>query len=719
MRKTFRTTKQHMSIQSDVESDRSTENAWELSVGPDICKNVQAGLDHEWFVTNGLGGYAAGSVVGGTTRSYHGLLVAAIRPPVERDVLVTKLDETVELAGGNVLKLGVNEYRDGTIDPQGYNYLETFSLEADVPCFRYRLDENSILEKRVWMEHGQNTTYVQYSLSAVSAYVANVGPLTLTLTPFCVYRSHHATTHGDSNWHFLVENQGNRCRIRAYEEAPACVLVLEPSAQFTSTGNWFWGVKHRRDTERGLPDVDDVYQPGTFSIQMMPGERVTIVISAEAELSSVFGSAQHEAAVNDAWTQHQQRVQQLLAKVNHTKYPLPQRDPVLARLALAADQFIVARPANTQDNQSDNEQEQHSSDLKTIIAGYPWFADWGRDSMISLPGLLLSTGRYDEARGLLKAFASYTHGGLIPNRFPDSGEAPEYNTIDATLWMFHAIDRYLKATEDWSLLNELFLTLSSIIDWHVEGTIYGIGVDPVDGLLRGGTTGVQLTWMDAKVGDWVVTPRHGKPVEVNALWYYALTCMETWAARYSLDASKFGQLRSKVHENFTRRFWNEEGGYLYDVVDVEGVAGQNDPSLRPNQLFVASLTPSLLTENQMRSILQKVTEPLLTPLGLRSLSPDDPSYCKHYNGNQQQRDGAYHRGTVWQWLIGPYVDVHLSIYKDRAAIRDVLQPLVQHLWDACLGTISEIAEPEPPFTPVGCYAQAWSVAEVLRCWLLV
>ena len=388
-------------------------------------------------------------------------------------------------------------------------------------------------------------------------------------------------------------------------------------------------------------------------------------------------------------------------------------------MTIAADQFIVDRPSHAQESQQDNEQEGHSEKLKTIIAGYPWFTDWGRDSMVSVPGLLICTGRYQEARDLLKAFASYTHRGLIPNRFPDRGEAPEYNTIDGTLWMFHAIDCYLKATGDWSILNELFLTLSNIIEWHVEGTIYNIGVDPVDGLLHGGNTGVQLTWMDAKVGDWVVTPRHGKPVEVNALWYYALTCMESWAAHYNLDASRFSQLRSKVRANFTLRFWYEEGGYLYDVVDVEGVAGQNDASLRPNQLFVASLTPSLLTEDQIRSMLDKVTESLLTPLGLRSLSPDDPSYCAHYNGNQQQRDGAYHRGTVWQWLIGPYVDVHLTVYKDRAAIHAVLQPLVQHLWDACLGTISEIAEPEPPFTPVGCYAQAWSVAEVLRSWQLV
>jgi len=490
------------------------------------------------------------------------------------------------------------------------------------------------------------------------------------------------------------------------------VLVLGPSAHFTLTGDWFWGVKHRRDTERGLPDVEDVYQPGMFRIQIQPGERVTIVLSAEAALPSEFGSSGHEVAVEQAWVRHQQRVQQLLATAHHDQDGLSERDPVLARLVLAADQFIVARPVRTGDSQSESE-------LKTIIAGYPWFADWGRDSMISVPGLLICTGRYQEARDLLKAFASYTHGGLIPNRFPDSGEAPEYNTIDGTLWMFHALDRYLKASGDWSLLNELFLTLSDIIDRHVEGTIYGIGVDPADGLLHGGTAGVQLTWMDAKVGDWVVTPRHGKPIEVNALWYYALSCMETWAERYGLDASKFSQLRAQVRAHFSKRFWYEEGGYFYDVVDVEGVAGQNDASLRPNQVIAASLAPALLTGEHTRRMLDKVTASLLTPLGLRSLSPDDPAYCAHYNGNAQQRDGAYHRGTVWQWLIGPYVDVHLSLNNDRAAIRTVLEPLVQHLWDACLGSISEIAEPEPPFTQVGCYAQAWSVAEVLRSWQLV
>ena len=290
-----------MAIQPEVETDRTLANARTLSVGPDICSKVQAGLDHEWLVTNGLGGYTSGSVVGGTTRSYHGLLVAALRPPVERDVLVTKIDETVERADKSVLKLGVNEYRDGTMDPQGYNYLERCSLEADVPCFRYRLDENSILEKCVWMEYGPNTTYVQYALSSAPTKVASNAPLTLTLTPFCVYRSHHATTHGDANWHFLVEDQGNRCLIRAYEAAPACVLVLGPSAHFTPTGYWFWGVKHRRDTERGLPDTEDVYQPGTFRIQIMPGEHVTMVLRVLWGSSNI-GWARRLHHQHRAWT---------------------------------------------------------------------------------------------------------------------------------------------------------------------------------------------------------------------------------------------------------------------------------------------------------------------------------------------------------------------------------------------------------------------------------
>src|SRR6266567_3502370 len=577
-----------------------------------MCGDVQSGLNHEWLVTNGLGGYAAGSIAGATTRSYHGLLVAALRPPVERTILVTKIDEEIELPGGQQLKLGVNEYHDGTIDPQGYQYLESVSLEGDMLYFIYRLEDNLTLHKRVWMEYGQNTTYVQYTLHGAHEDETDETPLILTLSPFCLSRDHHVTTQGAADWHFLVDNEGNLCRVRAFDGAPIYYLIAGPAAHFTATGVWYWRVLHRRDVERGLPSLDDVYQPGTFRVQIVPGERATLVLSTEERARSEFGEPQHEENVVQALARHQRRTKQLLAVADRTISDLPQCDPVRARLVIAADQFIVARPQYTED--ADGNRHLHlSPEQKTIIAGYPWFTDWGRDSMISLPGLLLATGRYSEARGLLKAFASFTHEGLIPNRFPDSGEAPEYNTVDAT---------------------------------------------------------------------------------------------------------QYSQIRSQVQQNYTARFWYERGGYLYDVVDVEGIAGQNDASLRPNQLFAAALTNNLLSEAQVRSMLQHVTEQLLTPLGLRTLSPEDPAYRSHFNGNREQRDGAYHQGTVWPWLIGPYIDMHFRVYKDRKALRPLLQPLVEHLWDACLGTISEVAEPEPPFTPAGCFAQAWSVSELLRCWIL-
>lgn len=706
-----------MSIDHGETVTDAPSNAWNLYLGHDICADVQVALSREWFATNGLGGYTGSSIAGATTRSYHGLLVAALHPPVERIVLVTKIDEEVELPNGHTLKLGVNEYQDGTIDPQGYNYLERFALEGDTARFSYALENNLRLEKRIWMEYGQNTTYVQYMVHDLSENELNDATLTLNLYPFCLYRDHHSTTQGSSDWHFLVEAKGNSCRIRAYDGAQPYWLVAGPAAKFTPSGLWYWRVLHRRDRERGLPALDDVYLPGTFRIQISPGERVTLVLSAE-EASVEFGGTRHEDAVLEAYRRHHRRIRQLLDIADRSTTSLAQQDPVRARLVIAADQFIVARPEKNGDHSNNTQSLGLSPDRKTIIAGYPWFTDWGRDSMISLPGLLLSTGRFSEARGLIKAFASYAHQGLIPNRFPDSGEAPEYNTADATLWMFHAINNYTAATRDWSLVKELYPALSAIIDWHVRGTLYDIGIDPSDGLLHAGAPGIQLTWMDAKVNDWVVTPRHGKPVEINALWYCALGYMESWAVHLSKDALEYGQMRSRVGENFAARFWYEDGGYLYDVVDVDGVTGNNDASLRPNQLFAASLTRNLLSEEQIHSMFARVTEHLLTPMGLRTLSPNDPAYCNHFNGDREQRDGAYHQGTVWPWLIGPYVDVHLRLHNNSAALLPLLQPLVNHLWDFCLGTICEVAEPEPPFAPSGCYAQAWSVAELLRAWLI-
>jgi len=706
-----------MIVQHDIETpQQSLTNAWHLRVGRDVCADINASLNHEWLVTNGIGGYASGSISGATTRCYHGLLVASLHPPVERTVMVTKVDEELLLPDGRSFSLGVNEYQGGVIDPRGNVHLESVTLEGDIVCFVYRLIETLTLEKRIWMEYGQNTTYVQYMLRGTLDSEQKNAPVTLTLVPFCLYRDYHATTKGTGDWQLDVDNQGNRCQIHAFDAATPYQLVAGPEASFTHTGVWYWRVTHRRDTERGLADHEDVYQPGMFDITLTPGTRTTLVLSSETKLAEAFGSAQHEDAVTQARMRHQRRIRQLLSVANNSVDDLQQLDPVRARLVVAADQFIVARPDYA--NIAANQPLKFTPDRKTIIAGYPWFTDWGRDSMIALPGLLLATGRYSEARGLLKAFASFAHDGLIPNSFPDNGEAPEYNTADATLWLFHALDRYLAVTSDWTLLKELFPALQDIVAWHIDGTDFGIGVDPADGLLRAGAPDVQLTWMDAKVNGVVVTPRRGKPVEINALWYAALTSIEAWAVRLSTEATQYSQLRTQIRQNFAARFWNEETGYLYDVVDVDGVSGQNDASLRPNQLFAASLTHELLTEEHVISMFQHITHSLLTPLGLRSLSPSDPAYHNHFNGGPVERDSAYHQGAVWSWLIGPYVDVYLRIHNDKSALQPLLQPLVEQLWDTCLGTVSEVAEPEPPFIPGGCYAQAWSIAELLRCWLL-
>src|SRR5579859_1253645 len=700
-----------------------------LALDPATLGDLDADLAREWLVTNGLGGYAMGSVCGATTRSYHGLLVAAMRPPVDRAVLITKVDETVTLPDASRVELGTNEYAGGAIAPHGFARLEGFALVGSIPRWTFRLSDGIALEKSVWMPHGYNATFVRYRYVAA----AHMDSIQLTLTPFCLDRDHHGVTQGALDWRFLVDTEAAACTIRAFTGALPYRIIAGPAARFTATGEWHWHVFHRAEHERGLPDTEDVYQPGTFTITLAPGQTASLLLSAGTSLPpelAGIGGERHEATVADAYEREQARCADLLSRAGARVVV----DAMAARLALAADQFLVARPVPTalpaptepQSLLSGISREASSvsaasarDDSITVIAGYPWFTDWGRDTMIALPGLTLTTGRHADARGLLRTFAHYISQGMLPNRFPDGGAAPEYNTVDATLWYFVAIGRYLDATGDEALLSELFPSLADIIAWDLRGTRFGIGVDPADGLLRAGASGVQLTWMDAKVDDWVVTPRRGKPVEINALWYAALSRMAAWAIHLSYDALEYAQLLTQVRENFARRFWYEEGGYLYDVVDVDGVAGQNDPALRPNQLFAASLTTHLLNEEQTRSMLQKVTDALLTPMGLRTLSPRDPAYHAHFNGKREERDAAYYRGAVWPWLIGPYVDVHLRLYNDCLQLLPLLQPLVKHLWGDCVGSICEVAEPEAPFAPGGCFAQAWSVAELLRAWLTV
>ena len=355
-----------------------------------------------------------------------------------------------------------------------------------------------------------------------------------------------------------------------------------------------------------------------------------------------------------------------------------------------------------------------------MIAGYPWFSDWGRDTMIALPGLALATERYVDAADIIRTFAQHLSDGMLPNRFPDSGETPEYNTVDATLWYFHAIQRYLDATGDLTIVRDLYPALRDIIRWHQRGTRYGIRVDATDDLLYAGESGVQLTWMDAKVGDWVVTPRIGKPVEINALWHFSVNAMAQWAAQLdaSRDAAQYRTLAGKIAVSFRRSFWNESAGCLFDVIDTPG-AMRNDASIRPNQIFAVSLDANLLEAREARAVVDICARELLTPMGLRSLAPSDPCYVARYLGGPVERDGSYHQGTVWSWLLGPFALAHFQVHGDTAHALGLLAHLGPHLAQACVGHISEIFDASPPHAARGCFAQAWSVGETLRAWQVI
>lgn len=678
-----------------------------LRLDPDTLGDLNADLTREWLVTNGLGGYAMGSVCGATTRAYHGLLVAAVRPPAERSVLVTKIDETVTLAAGAPVALGTNEYADGTIAPRGFERLAGFALEGLLPCFTYRVGAGLALEKRVWMEYGANVTFVRYTYRASPEVSQAAQRMTLTLAPFCLDRDHHGVTRGAPGWRFSVDAEPAACTVRALAGALPYRLIAGPAARFTPSGEWYWNVLHRAERARGLADIEDVYLPGTFSVTLAPGDSATIVLSGAPSLPEALagiGADGHEDVVEAALAREQRREAALLDEAGSSV----RNDEFRARLTLAADQFLVARPDAATSLSAQEE------GALTIIAGYPWFTDWGRDTMIALPGLTLATRRFAAARSLLLTFAYYLDQGMLPNRFPDAGVTPEYNTVDATLWYFHALARYLDASGDGGLLDALFPRLEAVVDWHVRGTRYGIHVDAADGLLMAGAPGVQLTWMDAKVDDWVVTPRRGKPVEINALWHRALALMGDWARRLGRDPARYDELRRAVERSFAPRYWYEAGGYLYDVVDVEGQPGAVDWSLRPNQLFVLALAPQLITHDRAVSILRRVASELLTPLGLRTLSPEDARYAGTFGGDRRTRDAAYHQGTIWPWLLGAYADACANIYGTLDTVKPLLASFDAHLREAGIGTVSEVASGSPPYAPGGCIAQAWSVAELLR-----
>jgi predicted glycogen debranching enzyme len=659
--------------------DEPARLASAISFGREICGDLALAEQREWLVANGLGGYASGTVAGLLTRRYHGLLIAALPPPSGRMLLLTKLDETARYEGQRYA-LFCNRWSNGEAEPAGYRCLESFRLEGTTPVWTYAF-QDALLEKRIWMEPGANTTYVRYDLCRGTA------PVALSLKAIANHRDHHSRTRAD-DWHPEIEIVPGGLRVGT------ALYLLSAGAAATAASEWYPGYWLRQEAYRGLDALDANLYAGRFDVLLSPGDSVTLVASTEPapELDGATAYASRQA--HEAQLLHQSGWEYAPARMRH--------------LVLAADQFIVRRAVGD------------DPDGRSIIAGYHWFADWGRDTMIALPGLTLATDRTDVAAAILRTYADFVDQGMLPNRFPDGGEAPEhaeYNTVDATLWYFEAIRAYHAATRDDALLRDLYPVLQEIVGWHVRGTRYGIHVDPADGLLSSGEAGVQLTWMDAKVGDWVVTPRTGKAVEINALWYNALRFLADAAHQVGEPArcgttAEYEELAGRVHASFGR-FWNHALGYCYDVVDGPG---GDDASLRPNQLLAVSLHYSALERAQQRAVVDVCARHLLTSHGLRSLAPGDAAYVGHYGGDRHQRDAAYHQGTVWAWLIGPFISAHLKVYGDRVLARSYLWPLIQELDAHCVGSLSEIFDGDPPFAPRGAIAQAWSVAEVLRAW---
>jgi len=655
----------------------------EVQFGREICGDLAAAESREWLVTNGIGGYASGTAAGSQTRRYHGMLVAALQPPVGRTQLVSAIDEIVHYAGAD-FPLATHRWASGAIDPQGFLFLEDFHLEGSTPVWTYALAD-ALLEKRVWMRQGENTTYIQYTL------VRGSSALEMEWKALVNYRDFHSLTHA-GEWRMNITPVENGVKVLAYDGA-APFYLKSSAATCEPRHEWYLGCYFAEETERGLSDLEDRLFAALFRAKLEVGSSFTLVVSTEAAAALDVETARAERANYEVKLFHDWQAK------NET---LAGEAPSwLWQLILAADQFIVKRSLPEE------------PDGRSIIAGYHWFGDWGRDTMIALPGLTLATGRAGVARQILLAFSRCVDKGMLPNNFPDAGGKPEYNTVDAALWYFESLRQYFEATQDDVTLQKLFPILAGVIEAHVAGTRYNIHVDPTDGLLYAGEPGVQLTWMDAKIGDWVVTPRTGKPVEINALWINALETMAGFARSLARPGDAYEKLAAKTKKSF-QKFWNLDRNCCFDVIDSPGIG--NDASLRPNQIFAVSLPVSPLTPQQQRAVVDICARRLLTSHGLRSLAPGETGYSGHYGGSPRDRDAAYHQGTVWGWLLGPFARAHFRVYRDREAALRFLEPLGRQIYASGLGTLSEIFDGDAPFTSRGCIAQAWTVAEVLRSW---
>jgi predicted glycogen debranching enzyme len=644
----------------------------------------------EWLVTNGLGGYASGSVLGPPLRRFHGLLIAALPAPFGRLMLLHQLQESVQLDDGPLVDL-----RPGP-DPGPTARLTDFHLQAGLPHWTFALEPGGHVEQALMMPHDQNTVHLRYRLTGTTASGQ------LRLRPWLDLRPHEGLLSPRQAHRYAVTERGQNQFEFEREQAPL-LLRMKASADLVlfvrDPADWN-DVRYPIEHDRGYDSLGSMHAPGMFMMDLQPDRDVYLTASSEpwARLDALSPEA--------AWQLELTRRERLIA-ASHAA--LQASDTYL--LPLAADQFIV-RPAAREVGEAPVRAA--GAEPRTVIAGYPWFTDWGRDTMIALEGLTLVTGRFTEARDILQTFAHHVRNGLIPNLFPEGQSEGQYHTADATLWFFHALDRYDTVTGDHSLVQALLPTLEEIVEWHRHGTSFGIRVDK-DGLLTQGDPDLPLTWMDAKVGGWVVTPRRGKAVEINALWHNALMLLEGWLVRDGRGLLADGVAREarRCGKAFSARFWNPASGHLFDLVD--GDRG-DDGACRPNQVLAIAVTHSPLDSRHWEPVLRAVADTLLTPVGLRTLSPRHTDFKARYFGDLRARDAAYHQGTVWPWLLGPFVDAWLRVHPaDPEGARELLAPLLQHVVSGgCVGSISEIFDAQTPYVPRGCFAQAWSVAEAAR-----
>jgi predicted glycogen debranching enzyme len=656
-------------------------------------------LGLEWLVTNGLGGYAAGTIAGVATRRFHGLLIAALPAPLGRTMMLNHLSERLHLPDGSAIQLCGEEDRPGEVTLPNSEYLAEFRLEMGLPVWRYEVGD-VVIEKYLLMPHLQNTVHVIYKM------LSGAGPVRIELRPAIHFRPHEGIISEPARDPYRFVIVEDMYEVHGGPDYPPLRMRLYGAeTSLTLNRGIIKDMFYRVEAHRGYDSQGTLWSPGYFGGALWPDHEATLVASTEswATISALPPQASLSAEI--------ERRERLLQAP-----PAPAQTGFGAELTLAADQFIIV-PAGRIEEAA--RARAAGDEVRTVIAGYHWFTDWGRDTMISLEGLTLTTGRFAEAGWILRTFAHYTRDGLIPNMFPEGEREGLYHTADATLWFFHALDRYLQSTSDRETLRLILPTLREIVRRHIQGARFGIAVDPRDGLLRQGAPGYQLTWMDAKVGDWVVTPRRGKAVEINALWYNALRLLAEWVSEESAaneaEAESLVERAENFRRSFNQRFWYADGAYLYDVIDGES---GNDPACRPNQLLSFSLKYAVLDEDRWKPVLDIVADRLLTPVGLRSLAPGQPDYKPKYDGDLRARDAAYHQGTVWAWLIGPFIDAWLRVHPGQyQEAKRFLEGFNQHLDKACIGSISEIFDAEDPFAPRGCVSQAWSVAEVLRCYV--